>query len=354
MTIDELKESGSIVLECISGSRAYGLQTPTSDTDIKGVFILPKEEYYGLNYIPQVSNDTNDIVYYELNRFLELLMVNNPNIIELISTDKSHVLYSHPCMNIINIGDVLSKLCEKTFGNYAISQIKKARGLNKKIMNPMDKERKNILSFCFVNYHQGAMSLLDYLDEMGWRQEDCGLVRIPNMKDLYGLYHDSSYEYNGIMRQENSTEVTLSSVLSNAIPYCTMYFNKDGYSTYCKKYKEYWDWVELRNDDRYQSNIEHQKNYDSKNMMHVFRLLQMAIEIGRDQKVNVRRDDRDFLLKVKSGAFEYEELLELAEQKQEEMHQVYKVSSLPSMPSTDIINQWALQIREAFYCFGNL
>lgn len=38
MTIEDLKKNDLIILECISGSRAYGLETPTSDTDIKGVF----------------------------------------------------------------------------------------------------------------------------------------------------------------------------------------------------------------------------------------------------------------------------------------------------------------------------
>ncbi|GEM_PF-4896417 len=29
-------------------------------------FYLPKDLFYGLEYIPQVSNETNDIVYYEI------------------------------------------------------------------------------------------------------------------------------------------------------------------------------------------------------------------------------------------------------------------------------------------------
>ena len=43
-----LKENDLIILECISGSKAYGLDTPSSDTDIKGVFLLPKKDFYGL------------------------------------------------------------------------------------------------------------------------------------------------------------------------------------------------------------------------------------------------------------------------------------------------------------------
>ena len=43
MTIDELRNRGLIIYECISGSKAYGLDIPESDTDIKGVFIIPTE-----------------------------------------------------------------------------------------------------------------------------------------------------------------------------------------------------------------------------------------------------------------------------------------------------------------------
>ncbi len=42
MTLSELKKSGHIIFECIAGSRAYGLDTATSDTDIRGVFVLLK------------------------------------------------------------------------------------------------------------------------------------------------------------------------------------------------------------------------------------------------------------------------------------------------------------------------
>ena len=63
MTIEQLKKSGHIIFECIAGSRAYGLSTPTSDTDIRGVYVLPQEIFYSLEYVGQVNNETNDIVY---------------------------------------------------------------------------------------------------------------------------------------------------------------------------------------------------------------------------------------------------------------------------------------------------
>ena len=109
MTIAELKASGHIIFECISGSKAYGLDTPTSDTDIRGVFILPKEQYYSLDYIGQVNNESNDIVYYELRKFLELCSKNNPNILELLNVPKECILYKYPLFDPNTIGSIFIK-----------------------------------------------------------------------------------------------------------------------------------------------------------------------------------------------------------------------------------------------------
>ena len=84
-TIEELKKSGSIIFECISGSKAYGLATPISDTDIRGVFILPKEQFYALDYVNHINDSKNDVAYYELRKFIELCSKNNPNILEMTS-----------------------------------------------------------------------------------------------------------------------------------------------------------------------------------------------------------------------------------------------------------------------------
>lgn len=46
MDLDRLqKDHTHLLLECVSGSRAYGLHMPQSDTDIKGVFVLPRTEF---------------------------------------------------------------------------------------------------------------------------------------------------------------------------------------------------------------------------------------------------------------------------------------------------------------------
>ena len=349
MTIEYLKEHNLIILECISGSKAYGLETPGSDTDIKGVFLLPKKDFYGLEYTPQVSNSTNDVVYYELGRYMELLSVNNPNILELLNTPKSSILYKHPYLDAIDSKMILSKLCKNTFGKFALSQIKKAKGLKKKIVNPVAEERKSVLSFCFVNYEQGSIPLFKFLEIKNWKQENCGMTNIAHMKDVFGLYYNEEIPYNGIIKNELSNDIRLSSIPKGEKQEALLYFNKDGYSQYCKEYKEYWDWVEKRNEVRYESTQSHGKNYDAKNMMHTFRLLEMAIEIGKKKEINVKRPNRTFLLDVKSGKYEYQELLKMAKKLQTEMEEAFENSDLPEKPNLKLINTLSFQLRDQFY-----
>ena len=138
----------------------------------------------------------------------------------------------------------LSKLCEKTFANYAFTQIKKAYGLEKKIVNPVDEHRKSMLSFCYVHANKNAVSLEEFLIAKGWQQENVGLSIIPHMKDCYNVFYSTSLNYSGVIRKENANEVALSNIPKDEQPIGVLYFNKDGYFAYCKKHKEYWEWIE--------------------------------------------------------------------------------------------------------------
>lgn len=349
MSIEDLHQNDLILLECLSGSKAYGLDTPQSDTDIKGVFLLPRRDFYGLQYVPQVSNPTNDIVFYEFGRFMELLALNNPNILELLGTPAESVISRRWPFESLQMHEILSKRCKDTFGKFAMSQIKKAKGLNKKIMTPVDQARKTPLAFCFVNHVNGSIPVQKFLELNNWKQEHCGLVNIPNMKDVYGLYHSESIPYAGIIRSPQSNDIALSNVPKGANQIALLYFNRDGYSTYCKDYREYWEWVENRNDVRYENTQSHGKNYDAKNMMHTFRLLHMAIEIAEQQQIIVRRPDRSFLLDIKSGKYEYAELLDLAHEKQQQMEAAFDRSDLPEHPNLEYIRDWTIAARERYY-----
>lgn len=353
MTYEELKgQKQLILLDCVSGSNAYNLNIKGSDVDKKGIFIMPQRQLYGFNQQQQVANATNDEVYFEIGKFLELLTKNNPNILELLSTPKEHVLFRHPLMELIKPEDFLSKLCRETFAGYAQTQIRKARGLKKKINRPMDAERKSVLDFCYVAHNNGSMPLKDWLETYDYSQEQCGLVNLDHFRNVYLVYHQTQVSdggLRGIISGPNADDVQLSSVPKGIENIAVMTFNKDAYSTYCREYKEYREWEETRNDLRYQSTLSHGKSYDAKNMMHTFRLLNMAEEIALYQQVIVKREDRDFLLKIRNGTFEFDELMKMVEDKMERVREAYEKSELPDQPECDKAESILIEFRTKFY-----
>lgn len=357
MNIKGLKTQNLILFEAISGSRAFGLATENSDTDIRGVYYLPREDFFGLNYVPQVSNETNDITYYEIGRLMELLQKNNPNILEVLASPADCILQKNPLMDLLKPEDFLSKLCKETFAGYAVSQIKKAKGLNKKILNPVDKERKSILDFCFVLQDQGSVPLRKWLREYsggglkGLVQEKCGLASIDHTKGMFALFYDrsGSLGYKGIIQHEEANQVSVSSVPEGEKPLAYLFCNLDAYSTYCKDYREYWKWVSERNEDRYHVNQSHGQHYDSKNMMHTIRLLQSCEQIFRTGSLDIRVENHEELLDIKAGNLPYEAVMEKAEGLIRSIEHYHSRSRLPEAPDLKKTSGILVQIREALY-----
>ncbi len=353
LTIEYLKSEQLILLECISGSRAYGLATADSDTDIKGVFYLPKSHYFGLHndYVPQVNNATNDIVYYELGRYIELLLQNNPNMMELLATPAEKVLYRHPLMNSFLPEWFISKLCKNTFAGFANSQIKKARGLNKKIVNPINKNKKSILDFCSVFVNNHSIPLTSWLAEQTFYQSQIGLVVMPKSTQMYAMYVDATdtLGFSGLMQKSDATQLKLSAIPKGMIATAYLTFNAHGFSKYCNDYKAYWQWVSERNEVRYQTTITHGKQYDAKNMMHTIRLLEMAYDIATTGQVIVKRPNRDELLAIKSGASNYDALLAQAEQLTQRIESAFASSALPDYPNTQKTLSTLVTVRDQLY-----
>ena len=359
MTINDLKEKGLIIFEGIVGSQAYGIATPASDVDIKGVFMMPLDNVLDFNYVEQISDEKNDTVYYEIRRFLQLLQTNNPTILELLNLPDDCVLHKDPIFDMIlkNKSKFITKNCKFSFGGYAVEQIKKARGLNKKIVKPMEKERKGVLDFCYVSYKQGSINVEEYLRLVhgGLRQEHISLVAIPHMRYTYGAYITGGMPITGkkvkgiVQDRELSNDISLSEVPKGIEPAFIMQFNKDGYSTYCREYKEYWDWVEKRNPNRFADNMLHGGGYDGKNLAHCHRLLDMAIEIGEGKGINVRRTNREQLLAIRRGEYDYDQLVKEAEEKIQRMDEVYTFANLPDTVDATFINDLLLKMRNIRY-----
>ncbi|MGB6219839.1 MAG: hypothetical protein WBG04_02305, partial [Haloferula sp.] len=124
--------------------------------------------------------------------------------------------------------------------------------------------------------------------------------------------------------------------------------NLDAFKAHCKAHREYWQWVELRNEERFETNTAHNRGYDSKNLMHTLRLLDQAIEIANTGSITLPRPNSDWLKMVKSGAYEYDELLRIAEDKHGEMEATFEKANLPDLPSREKATEILLSIRRKF------
>jgi hypothetical protein len=146
--------------------------------------------------------------------------------------------------------------------------------------------------------------------------------------------------------EETSNELRLSSVEQGVLPICHISYNKDGYSSHCRVWKEYQDWIKHRNPIRYESNLK--KSYDAKNMCECFRLINCGIEIARGEGYKVDRSniDADFLLDVKNHKYEYEELMEMLEKKNDEMEKAMAESTIPEKIDVEFVNDLLLKIRK--------
>lgn len=408
---------GEILYEYIRGSQLYHTNVETSDEDHGGIYIMPNDACLGLgiDYQNEIKDVSNDKCIWEIGRFLELTLSSNPTVLEALFVPDDKVIYEHPIVKEIRShrDEFVTKKCFAPFGGYAVSQIKKAQGQNKKIhWDIKQMVRKTPMDFCFTFKGQGSQSMQEWLDERGLDQRNCGLVNVPNMPNIYGVYYDwgqhirlagitkeyfidyknysknlflktifhyydfndwQNYEdimeniwenhstplggYCGIISPDgDSNTIRFSSVAKEDTPICFMSYNGNAYATHCREYKEYEDWKNHRNPARYESNMQGELSgnadmkYDCKNMMHCFRLMAMAKEIAEGKGVILDRTgiDRDFLLDVRNRKFGYSELQEKMLTLKDEMNKAIESSTIKEGIDPQKVNELLLNVRKQF------
>lgn len=378
----------------IRGSHAYGTNIETSDMDFAGVYIQSIDDILGNTYKEQINDDKNDIVIYEVRRFLELLGSNNPTVLELLNTPEDCVIYKDPIFDVVleNRDNFITKICAKSFGGYAKMQIQKAKGQNKKQNWKKDKvTRKDVLDFVYVI--EGSKSIPwkqwngnNELKRLYTRYQEkfCGVVNVPNAKDVYAVYYDSiayycfseavpkdlreykkkrqidnnnplGFGYKGLVKTgegqnvAESNALRLSSIPKGEEPICNIVYNKDGYSEHCKDYKSYEEWLENKNDARWVDVKSHGQKIDGKNMMHCKRLMEMAKEIGEGKGIIVRRPNAEELISIRKGEVDLQTLIDSVEEEIKEVDRIFEESNLPDEIDKTFINNLIINIRKNIY-----
>ena len=215
----------------------------------------------------------------------------------------------------------------------------------------MPSEKKSILDFCHIVAGRQTVPLQYWLAQRGMEQRRVGLIKIAHARELYALFYDvnGTLGYHGIAPKPEATTLSLSSIPEGETPLAHLSFNQDGYSSYCREYASYQQWLTERNETRYQGTQAHGQGYDAKNMMHTFRLLETARDIALHGEIRPRRPNRDELLAIKRGSFPYDELLARAETLINEVENLFAQSDLPEAVNGSLAINALVEIRTKIY-----
>lgn len=332
----------------LAGSKAYGTNLPTSDTDIRGIFVADELYYrspwFTVNEI-EIPDD-EDTKYYELSKFLKLLVDQNPNIVETLWVDESDILTTSPGYELLRSHreQLLSSKVAFTFSGYAVSQLKRIKGHNKWINTPQPEERPKQYQFVsLVQSFSDDKELKYTTEDIVADQKSYSLLHYGN--DVFGMYLRPSPGSPWVFDDAGALVTNTPRVGISGQPVRIIKFNRDEYKLAKEKHKQYWDWKTNRNQSR--SVLEEQFGYDTKHAMHLVRLLRMAEEVLRDGVVNVKRQDADELLAIRDGAWTYDELVAYAEEVDGRIRgELYQNTKLPKRVNPKFASELIMKIQD--------
>lgn len=105
----------------LGGSYAYGIETPTSDIDLRGIATYSRDDILLGRTFDAVHDTKTDTMVYSANKFVELLLNNKVNALEILGLHLSQIVYAdfdflYGLKNLEK--DILSKKVIKTYGGY--------------------------------------------------------------------------------------------------------------------------------------------------------------------------------------------------------------------------------------------
>ncbi|MFI8006710.1 DNA polymerase beta superfamily protein [Streptomyces sp. NPDC086010] len=114
------------VYSCVTGSRAFGLATEGSDTDRRGVFLAPTPLFWRFTKPPaHVEGPGEEQFSWELERFCELALRANPNVLECLHSPLVERIDDTGRELLELRGAFLSLRAHETYLRYALGQRRK-------------------------------------------------------------------------------------------------------------------------------------------------------------------------------------------------------------------------------------
>ena len=338
------------IFRYLSGSHAYGMNTPESDQDFRGVFMAPlgnafslfQSSWIGQGTVGQHLNGALDAIVagypekaadriklaldpegcdlhwsgtdtvkkpgddeelHELRKFLKLASACNPNIIEFLFIEKG-VSHTTDVWELIRDRRELfvSKKARWTFAKYAMAQLRRIENHRRYLLHPPgDKPTRKAF----------GLSESSKIDE----KYHGHILAMPTM------YVEEKYK-DEVHREKQ-------------------------YADAMKDWSAYEGWKTERNPKRRE--LEAKAGYDSKHASHLIRLLRMAEEILLRGEVIVYRPDREELLSIRQCHWTYEKVLAHINEMEVRIEDANAKSTLREEADYDAISDLYLRIAREHY-----
>lgn len=345
IALAELAENNCII-RVVAGSHSYGTNLPTSDWDERGIFINKMEDVV-LNFdrVEQVELPRDDIVLYELTKYMTLLSEQNPNILEIVWAEPEDVLHKNAAGQILldHRADFLTSNVYNSYVNYALSQLKRIKGHNHWINKPQDEEAPKECEYISVVLN---MTENKSMNKHAPLTEHCAISLGNNN---YALWNSEKIGFTGanwinkdgcIVSVDKSQRTKF--LEKNKKPDLIVKYNLEIYKSNHTIWKNYWNWKNNRNETR--SALEQVHGYDTKHAMHLIRLLRSGKDILEHGIVPVKRTDADYLLSIRAGEYSYEEIIKESDKLIADCESLYKKTKLPSTFDIKLLKKVTMDI----------
>ena len=317
-TFEELVQvdNPSVVFRGVVGSHAYGTANEHSDVDTRGIFVVPSAAYVRLQPPPkQVSDTRNDHTFYSLLRFAELMAESNPTTTEMLYLPKDCILRATSAFELLvaNRSLFISQKAVESHLGYAVSQMKKAKGCNKRVWNPWPETPPEPEDYCA--FLSDVRQFPRPLKDSGVDLRTCLASHLSKSvtADIFHVY-DYGKVTGGVFR--GGAPVVASVPKEDAdCRIGVLIFNKQAFESAKRQHQEYWNWRRHRNESRWVQQERGQLDYDAKNMMHLTRLLFSGENIVKNGAPIIRFEGEKLktLLSIRRGEWTFDEIMAHAE-----------------------------------------
>lgn len=379
----------------LSGSRAYGTNTPESDFDYRGIAISPVESYIGLldkfeqivdtekenkhyHFFSDLIQPNSDLQVMDIVKFARLACSANPSILETLFTERD-ILLKQPIMEkLLSIRDLfLTKHCKAAFCGYAKDQLHHAANhaewLKKKVPEFPKRSDFGLPDYKEISADQfgAAFSILDAeVNKFEISQlelpDEIKIELFSNMRRMLkkawvGIHLNEEFPV-GFKKQFSNIKEAASDCIATEMQFSFNFIEllrkERKYRQAVKDYNSFVDHFKNRNPERHA--LEKEFGIDLKNCYHLIRLMRMGKEILTDGCVRVYRcDDADELKSIrfgeaiKNGNWSVQKIIDWAYAQEEELEKLLETTKLPDKPNVRKIHDVVCEMILEFNGFKN-